>query len=136
LVTSLVVVLVGSAGCASIFSSGPDPVSFGSDPEGAEVLVNGERRGATPVTLQLHPDKQYIVTLRRQGYEDATFSLSTHVQGGWVVLDILAGILGVAVETELNATRDHRRGIDNYIPIRRVLSLWRYASDPAPQPAR
>jgi hypothetical protein len=98
LVTSLVVVLVGSAGCASIFSSGPDPVSFGSDPEGAEVLVNGERRGATPVTLQLHPDKQYIVTLRRQGYEDATFSLSTHVQGGWVVLDILAGIIGVAVD--------------------------------------
>lgn len=90
--------LVFGAACAAIFSSGPDPVAFDSDPPGAEVLVNGERMGSTPVTLQLHADKQHIVTFRRQGYEDAVVSLTTHVQAGWVVLDILAGVIGVAID--------------------------------------
>jgi hypothetical protein len=85
-------------GCAAIFSSGPEPVELVSDPEGAEILLNGEKMGTTPLTLQLHAEKQHIVTFRRRGYEDATISLTTHVRPGWVVLDILAGVVGVAID--------------------------------------
>lgn len=98
LVPLLAAAVVGGSACAAIFSSGPDPVAFDSDPSGAELLVNGERMGTTPVTLQLHPDKQHTVTFRRPGYEDAVVSLTTHVQAGWVVLDILAGVIGVAID--------------------------------------
>lgn len=90
--------LLGGFGCAAIFSSGPEPVELASDPEGAEIYLNGEKMGSTPITLQLHAEKQHIVTFRRPGYEDATISLTTHVQPGWVVLDILAGVIGVAID--------------------------------------
>jgi hypothetical protein len=85
-------------GCATIFSPGPDPVEFGSDPQGAEIIVNGQRMGYTPVTLQLRPEKTYMVTFRKDGYEPTTVTLTTHVQAGWVVLDIFAGVLGVAID--------------------------------------
>lgn len=87
-----------AAGCAAIFSSGPDPVDFRSDPAGADVIVNGQKLGETPVTLQLEPSKSYTVTFHRDGYQDVTTSLTTHVQAGWVVLDIMTGLIGVAVD--------------------------------------
>ncbi|UCC73941.1 MAG: PEGA domain-containing protein [Gemmatimonadota bacterium] len=86
-------------GCATIFGPGPDDVGFGSEPEGAEVIVNGELMGHTPVTLKLRPEKTYVVTFRRDGYEPATVMLTTHVQPGWVVLDIFAGVVGVAIDS-------------------------------------
>lgn len=85
-------------GCATIFSPGPDPVEFGSDPQGAEVIVNGQSMGYTPVTLQLRPEKTYTVTFKKDGYEPTTVTLTTHVQAGWVVLDVFAGVLGVAID--------------------------------------
>ena len=95
---ALVSATVGLTGCATIFSPGPDPVKFGSDPQGAEVIVNGQSMGYTPVELELRPEKTYTVTFRKQGYESATVTLTTHVQAGWVVLDIFAGVVGVAVD--------------------------------------
>lgn len=86
------------AGCATIFSGGPDPVQFGSSPEGAEVIVNGKKMGVTPVTLKLEPSKTYVVTFRKEGFEDASATLNTHVSAGWVVLDIFAGVIGVAID--------------------------------------
>ncbi len=85
-------------GCATIFSPGPDPVDFGSAPEGATVIVNGQSMGTTPVTLKLRPEKEYTITFRMQGYEDATVTLQSHVQAGWVVLDVFAGVVGVAID--------------------------------------
>ncbi len=94
----LVAIVAVGVGCSAIFSSGPDPVAFTSEPEGAEVFVNGAKMGTTPLTLQLHADKLHTVTYRRQGYKDATVSLTTHVQAGWVVLDIVAGVVGVVID--------------------------------------
>ena len=100
--SSLYIVLVLAyltvTSCATIFSPGPDPVSFSSDPDGATVLVNGVSMGETPVTLELETNKEMQVTFRREGYKDITVALTTHVQPGWVVLDILAGLVGVAVD--------------------------------------
>lgn len=85
-------------GCGTIFSGGPDPVDFGSKPEGATVLVNGQSMGTTPVTLKLEPNKTYIITYRKEGFEDATVTLNSHVRAGYVVLDILVGVIGVAID--------------------------------------
>jgi hypothetical protein len=100
LVVIVVLALAAAAltGCGTIFSPGPDPVDFGSEPEGAEVIVNGQSMGYTPVTLQLRPEKTYTVTFRKDGYEPSTVTLTTHVQAGWVVLDIFAGVVGVAID--------------------------------------
>lgn len=92
------VLLTGMTGCATVFHGGAKPMSFQSEPGGAEVLVNGVSMGRTPVTLRLKPNKDYAVTFRRQGYRDATVTLGRHVQAGWVVLDVVIGVVGVAVD--------------------------------------
>jgi hypothetical protein len=98
LASPAVLAILAVLGCGTIFSGGPDPLMFRSDPEGARVFVNGQEMGTTPLTLELDASKQYVITFRREGYEDATASLGTHVQAGWVVLDILVGVIGVAID--------------------------------------
>lgn len=89
---------IALTGCATIFSSGPTRLDFISNPEGAEVWVSGRLLGTTPVMIELHANDQQIVTFRMDGCEDTTLPLQMHVQAGWVVLDILAGVIGVAID--------------------------------------
>ena len=106
-------------GCATIFSAGPDPVSFRSDPAGADVIVNGEKLGETPITLQLEPSKTYTVTFHRDGYADVTTTLTTHVQAGWVVLDLLTGLIGVAIDAATGEWKAFDSG-QHYVELRPV----------------
>ena len=92
------VLMVMLCGCASIFSGGPKDVNIGSKPDGATVIVNGQSMGTTPVTLKLQPSKTYVITYRKEGFEDATATLNSHVRVGYVVLDVLVGVIGVAVD--------------------------------------
>jgi hypothetical protein len=96
--TVLVILVLALAGCGTIFSGGPDPLNFGSKPDGATVLVNGQSMGITPVTLKLEPNKTYMITYHKEGFEDANVTLNSHVQAGYVVLDVVVGLLGVAVD--------------------------------------
>lgn len=98
-VVGLVVGFFGALpACATIFNGGDQDLNFDSQPPEATVLVNGQAMGQTPVELDLDPSKSYTVTFRREGCEDITKQLTTHVGGGWVVLDIFAGLIGVAVD--------------------------------------
>ena len=49
----LCVMVIMSFGCAAVFTSGRGKINATSYPIGAEVLVNGEKMGQTPVTLRL-----------------------------------------------------------------------------------
>lgn len=86
------------ASCATIFTKSTKEVAFNSKPEAAEILVDGQLKGQTPLKLHLKPTKNSVITFRKPGYEDTVITLDTHVSGGWVVLDILSGIIGVAVD--------------------------------------
>ena len=62
----------GSAGCATIFASGPDVVNINSTPEGARVKLDGLRIGKTPMTATVERSSVGIVTLDLNGYEQET----------------------------------------------------------------
>lgn len=87
-----------SFGCAALFTSGRGKVSASSNPSGAEVWVNGEKMGQTPVTLRLKTKGEYTVTIKKEGYKEQVFRVTNKVGVGWVVLDILAGLLPVIVD--------------------------------------
>jgi hypothetical protein len=114
---SPILTILAVMGCATIFSPGPDPVAFRSEPDGVHVIVNAQEMGTTPITLRLEPDKQYTITFRKEGYEDATTSLTTHVQAGWVILDILAGVVGVAVDAATGKWKAFDSG-DQFVQLR------------------
>jgi hypothetical protein len=102
--------------CATMFNSRTKPVAFRSKTKSVEILINGESKGTTPLTLQLEPSKSYMVTYKKRGYEPLTVALQTHVQAGWVVLDIFAGLIGIAVDAATGKWRAFNEQ-DHYVTL-------------------
>lgn len=96
-VLSAVMVLV-FAGCATIFHGSTDTVNFTSDPAGAVVMIDGVNMGKTPVMLELKSNKTYNIEYKLEGHGSKNYIINNKVGGGWVILDILGGLLPVVVD--------------------------------------
>ena len=84
--------------CATLFGKKLYPLSVNSTPESAEVYVNGERMGMTPLKLELKADKSYSIEFRKEGYKPVTRIVSSKVGTKWIILDILGGLVPVIVD--------------------------------------
>ncbi|GAB6283619.1 MAG: hypothetical protein STSR0008_24030 [Ignavibacterium sp.] len=84
--------------CATLFKGSTDTVAFSSDPTSAKVYVNGSLLGTTPVQLELKSKNSYTIEFKKDGYETKTVVLNNSVGGGWIVLDILGGLLPVVID--------------------------------------
>ena len=99
LMVGLVLVSVISlVGCATLFKQKSRTVAFNSDPQGAEIYINGNRMGKTPMPMNLSNLKAVTVTFKKEGYDDKTYIINTKVGGGWVVLDCLGGFIPVIID--------------------------------------
>jgi len=85
-------------GCAAVFKGTSNTVEFASEPEGAKVYVNGAPMGTTPVNLKLESKKTYHIEFKKEGYETKTFTLTNHVGVGWIILDVIFGLVPVVVD--------------------------------------
>jgi hypothetical protein len=72
-------------GCATIFSSGTQSVTFNSEPAGATYQY-GAYSGKTPATIEAsRADLAHVATFSLPGYQNATVPVETGVQGvTWV----------------------------------------------------
>jgi len=89
--------------CATLFKGTNDEVRFGSEPQKAEVWVNGAKMGETPLSLKLESKKTYQIEFRKEGYKTVTKSITNHVGAGWVILDVLGALLPVIVDAATGA---------------------------------
>lgn len=92
------VILAVAAGCGTLFNSSTKAVSMSSTPTEAEVFIDGNRMGVTPVTLELDNQENHAVVFRKDGYEDVTCDIQTTVGAGYVILDILGGLVPVIID--------------------------------------
>ncbi len=90
-------------GCAAIFSGTSDNVDFSSEPSAAKVYVNGNLMGNTPCRLKLESKKVYQIEFKKEGYETKTFTITNHVGVGWIILDILGGLIPIVVDAATGA---------------------------------
>ena len=104
-VLSLSILIVLSTGCAAIFGSSQKPFDFTSEPPGADVYINGERMGTTPLTLELSNNDPMTVNFKKEGYAEITCMLQPKTGAGWVVGDalllifyIVPGLVAFAVD--------------------------------------
>ncbi len=97
----LVAYLLG--GCATIFKGTSNSVNFASDPAGAEVYVNGVPRGTTPINLKLESKQTYTIEFKKEGYDTRTYTITNHVGVGWIILDIICGLVPVIVDAATGA---------------------------------
>lgn len=91
------------SGCASVFKGTSTNVDVSSDPSGAKVYVNGHLMGKTPVTLKLESKKVYHLEFQKEGYETKAYTITNHVGVGWVVLDVIFGLVPVVVDAATGA---------------------------------
>jgi hypothetical protein len=84
--------------CATVFKGTSNKLDLNSDPQGAKVYVNGNYMGDTPIRLKLESKQTYSIEFRKEGYQTKTVNITNHVGVGWVVLDVLCGLIPVIVD--------------------------------------
>jgi len=84
--------------CATLFKGSTDTVNFSSDPAGAKVYVNGNLLGTTPVQLELKSNKTYTIEFKKDGFESKTVVLNNSVGAGWIILDVLGGLIPIIID--------------------------------------
>lgn len=101
--------MLALAGCATLFNKDTRlnkdtrPIALVSTPAGAEVWMNGQRRGVTPITLELDNHNSHTVTFRKEGHREIVCQLTASVGTGWVILDVLGGLVPIIVDAATGA---------------------------------
>lgn len=90
-------------GCATLLASKTTQLPISSAPDHAEVYIDGVKRGTTPLTLDLDPRRSYTIVFKKEGLEDKVFEVRNRVNAGWVVLDILFGVVPAIVDAGTGA---------------------------------
>jgi hypothetical protein len=99
----IALICVYLSSCALVFKGTKQEVSFRSDPKRAEVYINGIRMGETPLTLKLVTKQTYAIEFKIEGYKPKSVQINNKVGAGWVVLDIVLGLVPVIVDAATGA---------------------------------
>jgi hypothetical protein len=97
-----------SVGCASIVSKSDYPVTFDSNPSGAEISIVNKKgkeifKGKTPYTATLPADsgffssERYDVTANKEGYHEAKGTLSAGMDGWYLGNILFGGLIGIII---------------------------------------
>ena len=111
----LAVVALLITGCATLFNSGMKTVAMSSNPAGSEVWIDGALRGTTPVSLDLNNHQSHTVVFRRAGHQEVTCQLTSSVGVGWVVLDVLGGLVPVIVDAATGKWKSLTQDVCNVV---------------------
>ena len=104
-VLSIILMFAIFTNCATIFKGSTEEVNFYSKPSGAEVYINGQYRGNTPLlNLKLKSNKDYFIEIKKDGFVTHSKTIHSELSFGYLVLDILfTGLLGVIVDASTGA---------------------------------
>ena len=94
----LVLPLVGAAACGTLFNSKLKTINMVSMPAQAEVWIDDTMRGVTPLTLQLDNQQSHTVIFKKEGHADVVCELHSSAKVGWIILDILGGLVPVVID--------------------------------------
>ena len=75
LILSIMLTISTLFASATIFHGTTQNISINSDPQGANVYVDGQLMGTTPVTLTLKKGKYKTIEIRKQCYKPVTLTL-------------------------------------------------------------
>jgi len=86
------------AGCATITNGRKQEIWIASSPSGAQVFVDGQPAGETPLVTRVIRRKRHEIRVRLDGYEEQL--LVTERKSNDAVVDnvFIVGLLGVAID--------------------------------------
>jgi hypothetical protein len=97
-VVSMCLVFLLVTSCAAIFKGSRSKLDLASTPTGAKVYIDGNYQGETPLKLRLESKRDYAIEFRMEGYPNKTVNIQNKVGAGWIILDILCGLVPVIVD--------------------------------------
>ena len=97
------VIVFQLVGCATIFKGTNSHLGMHSNPAGAEVYINGKYMGKTPLSLKLSSKTSYVIEFRKEGYKSIARNVTNKVGAGWVILDVLGGLVPVIIDAVTGA---------------------------------
>ncbi len=97
-VSAVLLLISLTTACATIFQGSNQKVAMSSEPGGAKVYVNGQYMGTTPFEIKLERKKTYNIEFRKEGFQNKTVVLTNSIGAGWIVLDILGGLIPVIID--------------------------------------
>ena len=89
--------------CATLFNGTSQTVGYSSDPSGAKVYINGQHMGTTPFEMEMKSNRTYTIEFRKEGYESKTVVLNNSIGAGWIILDVLGGLIPIIVDAATGA---------------------------------
>lgn len=102
------------ASCATILRKDFEKeVEFNTEPNNAQVFVDGKLIGESPVTYKLDSREKYAIKYVKENYADQEYDLEGRILFKWVALDIISG--GVAagwIPVIVDAVTDKWRDFD------------------------
>jgi hypothetical protein len=102
-VLSVLLIAIGSTGCATIVKGSNQSIPIASDPSAADVLVDGNLVGQTPTSIQLKRKHDHLITIQKTGYRPKSVAVVKNV-GGAVWGNIIAGgLIGWGVDASTGA---------------------------------
>lgn len=72
----LLILLAMSASCAIIGNSKTVDVAINSNPQGADIMIEGRNYGRTPAVINIEP-REYMVVLTKEGHGTAEFKMES-----------------------------------------------------------
>jgi len=98
-----IISILGLTGCATLFKGTTENVNMQASPVQADVFINGQLMGKTPLQLKLESKRNYAVEFRAEGYQPRVYNISSKVGAGWIVLDVLGGLVPVIIDAATGA---------------------------------
>jgi len=91
-----------TTGCATVLSHKTGQFHFNSTPDHAQVVVDGDPVGITPLTIDLSNTQSHSIVFKKQGYQDMGCLINKSTGKGWVLLDVVTGVFPVAIDAATN----------------------------------
>ncbi len=102
------VLVIGAAltisGCSSVMSGTSQNVTVTSNVSGANVIVNGNSVGTTPVTARVKRESKMHYIVKKEGYEPYQATMETKMDPWFFGNIIIGGVLGSTTDFALGTT--------------------------------
>lgn len=85
-------------GCATLFTGDRETIQVSSVTPGALVTVNGSPYGQTPTSVSVDKTENQTIVVTTPDGRSFTCTANSSVGVGWVILDIVAGLIPVLVD--------------------------------------
>jgi len=91
-----VITLIFLSGCGTIVSGKYQEIKVNSEPQRAEVLLDGKYQCLTPCTLTLERKEEYMIKVYKEGYREHNIKINQDANF-WVFGNLVFGLIGAPI---------------------------------------